>query len=125
MALSDDDLLDFDGDRLAAYDPVRSEELLAGEHRDAFRAQLVAAMFVEGWISRIREDDWAGLHPEGYYDGFKAALREMAAHFRQGNLVPGGVLHDETDAGGPGSLQRDVDDDLFTEEPARPQSRDW
>jgi hypothetical protein len=96
MALSDDQLLDFDASHYANYDEAKARETLAGEDGDAYRAQLVAARWIEGWRRRTlaqdhgRSEDWV----QGWDDG----LSDVVAHLRQGDLVPGGVLY--TDAAG-------------------------
>jgi hypothetical protein len=93
MALSDDELLDFDETRLADYDPVKAERSLA-EHGDAFRYQLVAARHIEQWANRadVRTLD----NDARFTDGVVDALRGVAAHLRQGDHLPGGVQYDET-----------------------------
>lgn len=97
VSLTDEDLFDFDQGRLAHFDLESAEGKLA-EHGNAFRAQLVAARWIEGWRERMQEDE-GSLQSEDWRDGFDSALREVAAHLRQGDLIPGGVLHDETDSG--------------------------
>jgi hypothetical protein len=96
MDLSDDDLLNFDADRLAAFDQGRARETLAGQHGAAYRAQLVAAHWIEGWRQRtlayeaqFPDEARAPQRAEGWDD----ALREVVAHLRQGDLIPGGVLY--------------------------------
>jgi hypothetical protein len=100
MALTDDQLLDFDAGRYASYDEGNARETLAGEHGDAYRAQLVAARWVEGWRERTLAEDpvGSGDASEDWLRGWDEALREVAAHLRQGDLIPGGVLY--TDATG-------------------------
>jgi hypothetical protein len=96
MALSDDQLLDYDSGQYASYDEGKAREALAGEHGDTYRAQLVAARWVEGWRQRTLDQG-----PEGSEDwirGWDDALREVVAHLRQGDLIPGGILY--TDATG-------------------------
>jgi hypothetical protein len=99
MALTDDDLLAFDAGHYATYDEAKARDALAGEHGDAYRAQLVAARWIDAWRRRTldagaealpdRSDDWI--------EGWEEALREVVAHLRQGDLIPGGVLYvDET-----------------------------
>jgi hypothetical protein len=97
MSLTDEDLFDFDQDRLAHFDLKSARSQLA-EHSDAFRAQLVAAQWIEGWRERAAADELP-TQSENWREGFDSALREVAAHLRQGDLIPGGVLHDETDSG--------------------------
>jgi hypothetical protein len=100
MALSDDQLFDFDRKRLADFDIKRAQRVL-DEQRDVYRAQLVAARWIDGWRERTAEQRGSPTaHPADWYDGFDQALREVAAHLRQGDLLPGGgILHDETDSG--------------------------
>ena len=96
MALSDDQLLDFDAGMYASYDDAKARDALAGENADAYRAQLVAARWIEGWRQRTLAEEPAG--PEDWVKGWDEALREVVAHLRQGDLIPGGILY--TDATG-------------------------
>ena len=99
MALSDDQLLDFDAGQYASYDEGKAREALAGEHGDAYRAQLVAARWIEGWRRRtLAEDPVSAGRSEDWVQGWDDALREVVAHLRQGDLIPGGILY--TDATG-------------------------
>src|SRR5687767_4259964 len=99
MALTDDQLFDFDHNRLADFDIKRARALLQ-ERGDVYRAQLVAARWIDGWRQGMTDDPGlTGLRGEEYSEGFDQALREIAAHLRQGDLIPGGILHDETDTG--------------------------
>jgi hypothetical protein len=93
MALSDDDLLSFDHDRLAHFDADDARKALA-EQRDAYRSQLVAARWIDFWLEGLARDHGSD---ERFHEGFMQGLREVAANLRQGDLIPGGVLHDETD----------------------------
>lgn len=93
MALSDDDLLDFDHSRLADFELDRARRTLA-EKGDVFRAQLVAARWIDGWRERVLESPPMGDN-EDFRAGWDSALREVIAHLRQGDFVPGGVLYDE------------------------------
>jgi hypothetical protein len=56
MALTDDELFDFDKQELMGWDSARVERALA-EQRDAYRAQLVAARWIDGWRRRLGEPD--------------------------------------------------------------------
>ncbi len=96
MALSDDQLLEFDAGQYASYDEAKAREALAGEHGDAYRAQLVAARWIEGWRRRTLAGEPAG--SEDWVNGWDEALSEVVAHLRQGDLIPGGILY--TDATG-------------------------
>jgi hypothetical protein len=96
MALNDDQLLDFDASRYASYDEGKARETLAGENGEAYRAQLVAARWIEGWRERTLEQDHG--RSEEWVQGWEDALSDVVAHLRQGDLVPGGLLY--TDATG-------------------------
>jgi hypothetical protein len=99
MALTDEELFDFDKRQLMGWDSAHIERTLT-ERRDVYRAQLVAARWIDGWRRRLSEDDPVGDQlSEDYRRGYSDALNEVVAHLRQGDLVPGGVLHDDTDAG--------------------------
>jgi hypothetical protein len=99
MALSDDQLLDFDAGQYASYDEGKARDTLTGRHGDAYRAQLVAARWIEGWRQRtLAEDPVAAGRAEDWVRGWDDALREVVAHLRQGDLIPGGILY--TDATG-------------------------
>jgi hypothetical protein len=94
MALTDDELLDFDASRYATYDEEKTRETLAGEHGDAYRAQLVAARWIDGWRRRtLAQDQLSTSHSEEWVQGWDDALSEVVAHLRQGDLIPGGVLY--------------------------------
>lgn len=100
MALTDEQLLDFDHDRLAHFELDKAQQALS-EQRDAYRPQLVLACWIDGWRERMaaHEKSPTGSNEEGWIDGFDYAARELAANLRQGDFLPGGVLHDETDDG--------------------------
>lgn len=82
MALTDDDLLDFDTKRLGGL-----------EFGDAFRYQLIAARWIQQWADRLEEH--SPLIAEQYNEGYVQALREVIAHLRQGDFLPGGQGYDE------------------------------
>jgi hypothetical protein len=98
MALSDKELLNIDEKRVPNYDRAKARRTLK-KHGDAFRYQLVAARQLEKWADM---DDVTMSSPttdKAWVDGHRRALREVAAHLRLGEYVPGGRLHDETVAG--------------------------
>jgi hypothetical protein len=96
MALSDDQLLDFDSGQYASYDEGKARDALAGGNGDAYRAQLVAARWIEGWRRRTLAEGPSG--SEDWVRGWDEALSDVVAHLRQGDLIPGGILY--TDATG-------------------------
>jgi hypothetical protein len=91
-APTDEALLDFDKSRMANWDDARAAGLLAGQ-RDLYRNHLVVARWICGWADRMEEDQDAG--PPERLESFVLALREVAAHLRQGDLVPGGILYED------------------------------
>ena len=98
MALSDDDLFDFDEKQLRNYDPAKARRDLE-QHGDAFRYQLVVARQLEQWAEK---DDVAMSSPTAdkvWLDGHRRALRDVAARLRQSDYLPGGALYDDTVAG--------------------------
>ena len=99
MPLTDDELFNFDHGRLADFDATKARERLARDD-GTYRAQLVAALWIEGWREHMESDcnELTASSPD-WHDGFEYATRELAAHLRQGDLLPKGVLHDETDSG--------------------------
>lgn len=97
MALSDDELFDFDTAGLA-IDSARLSRALA-QQGNVYRAQLVAARWFEGWRLQIRERG-AGERSPDYLEGFDEALATVVAHLRQGDLIPGGPLYEDEVGGG-------------------------
>jgi hypothetical protein len=88
MPLSDEDLLDFDMKRLGGL--RRHPRRVLEEHGDAFRYQLVAARWIEQWAERVErpsptKSEWDA--------GYARALREVVAHLRQGDFLPGGAVY--------------------------------
>jgi len=96
MALTDDELLDFDHDRLAHFVLEDAKRTLS-EQGEVFRSQLVAARWIEGWAKTMAKDAEPGnLRSAEYEEGVQYPLAQVGAHLRQGDLVPGGVLYDDT-----------------------------
>lgn len=86
MSVSDDRLLDFDASRLVHWDTTDVKRLLA-EYPELYRNHLGIAKLLDSWVDRLDADD------DGNNAGFAQALREVAAHLRQGDLLPSGVLY--------------------------------
>ena len=89
MALTDEELLDFDSERLADFDPARAEQQLR-DHPHIFRNHLRIGRWVQQWADRLEESPPGG--DVGFDAGYVQALREVAAHLRQGDLLPDEVL---------------------------------
>jgi len=96
VALTDNDLLDFDASRLWMTEASDVRRLLM-KHGDVFRAQLVAARWLEGYRQRRLADtnDWPPEHEEGWDE----AMRDVIAHLRQGDFLPGGVFYEDEQKG--------------------------
>lgn len=95
MPLTDDELLNFDESRVAYYDPAKARQALE-EHGDVFRAQLVTARWIEQWANGLERDTWTLPSEVEQRKDVVWVLREVAAHLRKGDLLPGGELYEET-----------------------------
>lgn len=95
MALPDNELLDFDFDRLDSFDPAIAAETLAGSNGDLYRSQLVVARWSDGWRERLfaEQDDDPEIADPMWRAGFEYATRQLSAHLRQGDFLPDGVLY--------------------------------
>jgi hypothetical protein len=89
----DHTLLDFDTAELVSYRPERTDELL-GSYPEGFRAQLVVAKHLDNWADRVEERAGPAAN-RAFQVGFISGLREVAAHLREGDLLPGGVFYEE------------------------------
>jgi hypothetical protein len=93
MALDDNELL-----RLAGYDTGDGRRLLH-EHGEVYRAQLVAACWLKGYRTRrLSEAPPAAWSPD-HEDPWDEAMRDVIAHLRQGDFVPGGQLYEYVQSG--------------------------
>lgn len=93
VALTDSDLLDFDYGRLAGDWSRQDGERALAEHGEVCRAQLIAAHFAERWCEDVLADP--GLMGAEELRTFEHGLRDMAAHLRQGDFLPEGILYRE------------------------------
>ena len=94
VILTDDELLDFDSSDMPKYEPANTERALS-VYGDAFRYQLVAAKHIHEWADRLERPSPAIIDGERN-EGFVKALREVAAHLRQGDYLPRGTLYEDT-----------------------------
>jgi hypothetical protein len=56
MPLSDSELFDFNAALVFDYDDAKAHADLV-KHGDVFRYQLLAALFLDGWVERLQDDD--------------------------------------------------------------------
>ena len=95
--LPDEVLLDFDTKRLARWKPGQGERLLI-EHPELYRNHLAVARGLTRWAVQNEET----LAPAGGSSmGYQRALRDVAAHLRQGDYLPGATVFEEWTGGHP------------------------
>lgn len=82
------DIFHFDAEDLATYDQSAIDKILI-EQAALYINHLRIARHVANWASRL---DKSGAVNEDFQRGYQQALREIAAHLRQGDYVEGGRL---------------------------------
>ncbi len=83
---TDRELFEFDKSCLACWDPARACVALRDEGA-LYRNHLLVARWLEDYADRLADDH--------EHDGYVLGVRDICAHLRQADFVPGGVLHDE------------------------------
>ncbi|MFJ5638657.1 hypothetical protein [Streptomyces sp. NPDC093223] len=91
MDMSDEQLLDFDKERLADWNEERAARALAGEDGALYRNHLAIAQWIDGWVERMAPDVSDASSPE-FERGYIQGIREVAAHLRQTDLLPDGII---------------------------------
>jgi hypothetical protein len=94
VPLSDEELPGFDESLLAHFELGHAIEALE-RHGDAFRYQLVAARWAEEWADWLENDPAFAVANE-YQSGYVRALREVTAHLRQCDFLPGAMIYEDT-----------------------------
>lgn len=89
-------IFDFDTENLADYDEKRMEVALA-EHPALIVNHLHIAAQLEAWAGRLLEDRVIPRNEQSN-TGFAAGLREVAAHLRQADYLPGGAMLEEVES---------------------------
>ena len=84
------EIFDFDESRLALYIPEDMNEQLKSQP-SLFVNHLRIAKHLDGWADRQEKETQLGEK----YEHFTAALREVAAHLRQGDYLEGGAFMSE------------------------------
>jgi hypothetical protein len=96
--LSDNQLLALNASALQASELPEALRLLE-QHGDVFRAQLVAAHWLENYLKqrkrRSEEAAWPRLPNDERDAGYEAAVRDVIMHLRQGDFLPGGALYED------------------------------
>ena len=87
------EIFDFDTESLDDYNEDRINAALS-EHPAILVNHLHIAAHLSAWATRLDEDT---LNPEKD-SGFSSALREIAAHLRQADYVPGGPMLEEVES---------------------------
>lgn len=83
-------MFEFDRERLADFDEDRISEALAA-HPELYLNHLRMAEHITGWAKRLERENQDGAAGGLFdYTQFIEALREVAAHLRQADWVPGG-----------------------------------
>ena len=93
MTNASDDYLTFETDGLADFSQDRLNEKLA-ELPELTTNHLQVAVALDTWATNLDFDvkRSAALGETKYNEGFAAALRDVAAHLRQCDFLPGGDL---------------------------------
>jgi hypothetical protein len=90
--LTDDELLGFHGRSVLTAEHAEAQRLLE-EHGDVFRAQLVAAHWLEAGRKQRQASNeeiaWPRRTSSDHEAGFEQATREIIAHLRRGDFLPG------------------------------------
>jgi hypothetical protein len=97
MALSDDELLDFDMKRLGGLE--RAPRRLLEELGDAYRYQLIAARWIQQRADSTESRSDVTEADQHFFNGYEQALREVIAHLRQGDFLPGGQVYEAEQRG--------------------------
>jgi hypothetical protein len=86
------DIFDFNADNLASYDQAGIDEILI-EQPALYINHLRIARSIVGWASRLRTGRYSTSgEVDDFQRGYIQALREIAAHLRQGDYVEGGSM---------------------------------
>jgi hypothetical protein len=92
MTLTDDQLLDFDPKTATDFKLDEALQKL-DDLGEVFRAQLVAARAIARWADGI--ESGRSLTPDHWQEGVVHGYRDIVAHLRQGDFLPGGAVYEE------------------------------
>lgn len=97
LSPEDEELLNFKASEIDDYATQNAMNGLQGEHRDAFRTHLIAARWIDHWREGV-ERSAGGPAPSNsadWHEGFSYALKEVAAHLRLGDFLPGAQPYEQ------------------------------
>ncbi|AMY53431.1 hypothetical protein [Rhodococcoides fascians] len=80
--------LNFDESELASYDQRAVDKALR-EHPAIYLNHLEIAEHLDAWAAAVDRDHTS---PPGAGGAYQTAIREIAAHLRQADYVPGGTM---------------------------------
>jgi hypothetical protein len=92
MTLSNDDLLAFDRERLGMIEGA--PRALLDKHEDVYRAQLVAARWLDRYRERRTSQPQYAANPH-FEAGIQGTLTDIVANLRRGDFLPGGRIYED------------------------------
>ncbi len=84
-----EELLNFDKSGLADWDADRAAGALTGKHQAIYRNHLEIAQWIDSWVEN---SETLQVRDAQFHEGWIKGTREIAAHLRQTDLLPGGAL---------------------------------
>lgn len=102
-------IFNFDIDRLASYDADDIDRILV-EQPALYINHLRIARSIQGWASRLESGGYGNRGDNDFQRGYAKALREVAAHLRQGDYVEGGPM----------IIEQSVDDEVENDDDDSP-----
>src|SRR5262245_20618101 len=92
MTLSDDDLLAFNRELLGMIEGA--PRALLEKHKDVYRAQLVAARWLDRYRERRISQPQYASNPH-FEAGIQGTLTDIVANLRRGDFLPGGRIYED------------------------------
>ena len=91
----DEELLDFDPAGYAEWDRTMADRLLI-EEPVLYRNHLAIARWLQQWADRMEEHHSGLSEEEEWSEGHNHAVRDITAHLRQGDFVPGRAMYERS-----------------------------
>jgi len=92
MTLSNDDLLAFDRAGLGMIEGA--PRALLDKHKDVYRAQLLAARWLDRYRVRRTNHPQYAANPH-FEAGIQGTLTDIVANLRRGDFLPGGRIYED------------------------------